>query len=93
MIGVTITLFTYAGHEAIPPVTTTGCMLSASLIRYADTMRCSVSADASCVPEPDEIVSLFLDEFVALAQLAGCTENLKVGRRRDESKCTQPVPV
>ena len=56
-------------------------------------MRCSVSADASCVPEPDEIVSLFLDEFVALAQLAGCTENLKVGRRRDESKCTQPVPV
>jgi len=56
---------------------TTECMLSASLIRYADTMRCSVSADASCVPEPDEIVSLFLDEFVALAQLAGCTENLQ----------------
>ena len=52
-------------------------MLSASFIRYADTMRCSVSADASCVPEPDEIVSLFLDEFVALAQLAGCTENLQ----------------
>jgi len=48
-------------------------MLSASLIRYADTMRCSVSADASCVPDPDEIVSLFLDEFAALAQLAGCT--------------------
>ena len=76
MIGVTIKLFTYADTMQ-SSLMTTECMLSASLIRYADTMRCIVSADASCVPEPDEIVSLFLDEFVALAQLAGCTENLQ----------------
>ena len=37
---------------------------------YADTMRCSVSADDSCVPEPGRLLKLFTEEIEAMADMA-----------------------
>ena len=45
--------------------------LCLTLFTYAGTMRCSVSADEACMRDPDELVSLFVEEFWALAELAG----------------------
>jgi len=42
-----------------------------TLFTYNDTMRCSVAADASCMPDPAELVCLFVEEFRGLCALAG----------------------
>ena len=43
-----------------------------TLWTFAGTMRCSVSADETCVPRPEELVALYDEAFSALAEMAGC---------------------
>ena len=45
--------------------------LCITVFTYAGHVRCSVSADTSCVPEPDRLVELFSSELDALIGLAG----------------------
>jgi hypothetical protein len=47
--------------------------LCLTVYTYAGTVRCSASADSSCIPDPDRLVSLLMEELEALAELAGWT--------------------
>lgn len=48
--------------------------LCVTLFTYANDFRCSVSADASCVPEPQMMVDLIMDELEALIDLTSAPE-------------------
>lgn len=46
-----------------------------TLYSYAGTVRCSVSADESCLPEPEKLVRYFVEEVEAMAEAVSGTDN------------------